>query len=333
MVPTFFYAACAIAAAGLMVLLMPSGRRFRMGGSVLGLAGIAWILMLVVRASPFASDELGPIGLMCLCAIVSVAAAVRVITHHRPVFSALYFVLVVVSGAAIYVLLAAEFVGFSLVIVYAGAILITYLFVLMLAQQSPEDVGASDAIAYDRIAREPAGAVFAGFVLIAVLGGSVFSVHDSSASATADQGRAVSQAWSDLAAMPRLLLDQARRVDPTVIAVVPRQDGSAITVKADHSAIISVQRAPSSESGESTPALPADLVLPPSLLPDNTARVGMALVTRFPVSLELAGIILLMAMLGAVVLARKQTDIADDERRALAGLRSLTEETGVGSNR
>jgi hypothetical protein len=46
----------------------------------------------------------------------------------------------------------------------------------------------------------------------------------------------------------------------------------------------------------------------------------MALVTRFPVSLELAGIILLMAMFGAVVLARKQTDIADDDRRALAGL-------------
>ena len=71
---------------------------------------------------------------------------------------------------------------------------------------------------------------------------------------------------------------------------------------------------------------PSDLTLAPSLLPDNTSRVGMALVTRFPVSLELAGIILLMAMFGAVVLARKQTDIADDDRRALAGLGKVMDE-------
>ncbi|MEI6877876.1 MAG: NADH-quinone oxidoreductase subunit J [Planctomycetota bacterium] len=312
MVPTIFYAACAIAAAGLALLLMQSGSKFRMGATILGLAGIAWILVIVVQTIPTPASEIGPLGLMILCAFVSVASAVRVITHHRPVFCALYFVLVVVSGAAIYVLLSAEFVAFSLVIVYAGAILITYLFVLMLAQQSPADIGAADAVDYDRIAREPAGAVIAGFVLIAVLGGSVFSVSEQKAESILDQNRAIRQGWGDLSMMPKLLLEQARRTDSTVTAVIARKDGQMIAVQTDHSAIISVQRADQ--------MTPSDLTLAPSLLPDNTSRVGMALVTRFPVSLELAGIILLMAMFGAVVLARKQTDIADDDRRALAGL-------------
>ncbi len=325
MVPTIFYAACAIAAAGLALLLMQSVRKFRMGASVLGLAGIAWILVIVVRSIPTPTSELGPLGAMILCAFISVASAVRVITHHRPVFCALYFVLVVVSGAAIYVLLSAEFVAFSLVIVYAGAILITYLFVLMLAQQSPADIGSADAIDYDRIAREPAGAVIAGFVLIAVLGGSIFSVGESKAESTIDQSLAVRQGWRDLSMMPKLLLEQARRTDPAVTAVVARADGQMIAVQSDHSAIVSVVRVNQTS--------PTDLTLAPSLLPDNTSRVGMALVTRFPVSLELAGIILLMAMLGAVVLARRQTDIADDDRRALAGMGKVLEDSPQRGNR
>ena len=99
MVPTIFYAACAIAAAGLALLLMQSGKKFRMGASILGLAGIAWILVIIIQKIPTPASEFGPLGLMIFCAFISVASAVRVITHHRPVFCALYFVLVVVSGA------------------------------------------------------------------------------------------------------------------------------------------------------------------------------------------------------------------------------------------
>ncbi|MSR43747.1 MAG: hypothetical protein EXS15_00075 [Phycisphaerales bacterium] len=310
MVPIFFYVACAMSAAGLALLLMPQGRTLRFGASIMGLAGIAWILVQIVRSIGAPSDALAPIGVLALCAFVSVASAVRVITHHRPVFCALYFVLVVVSSAAVFVLLSAEFVAFSLIIVYAGAILITYLFVLMLAQQSPADIGSTDAVEYDRIQREPASAVIAGFVILAVLGGSVFRVHESNPPATLDQDRAIRQGWRDLALMPTLLLAQARQADATVTAVVRRGNGQFVAVQSDHSAILSVVRA-----NQSTPT---DLTLPPALLPDNTSRVGMALVTRFPVSLELAGIILLMAMFGAVVLARRHTMHGDDEKRALA---------------
>ena len=60
-------------------------------------------------------------------------------------------------------------------------------------------------------------------------------------------------------------------------------------------------------------------------MPSNPEMVGMALVADFPVSLELAGIILLMAMFGAVVLARRQIELGDEEKREAAGLPPLDE--------
>ena len=51
--------------------------------------------------------------------------------------------------------------------------------------------------------------------------------------------------------------------------------------------------------------------------------VGLDLVAKYPASLELAGVILLMAMFGAVVLARRQIELGDDERRKAAGMGSM----------
>jgi hypothetical protein len=61
---------------------------------------------------------------------------------------------------------------------------------------------------------------------------------------------------------------------------------------------------------------PADAV-------DNVQMVGLDLVAKYPASLELAGVILLMAMFGAVVLARRQIELGDDERRKAAGMGSM----------
>ena len=64
--------------------------------------------------------------------------------------------------------------------------------------------------------------------------------------------------------------------------------------------------------------------------PVNSQALGHALVAEFPVSLELAGVILLMALFGAVVLARRQMEMAEDERRAAAGLPRLGDELQSG---
>ena len=56
---------------------------------------------------------------------------------------------------------------------------------------------------------------------------------------------------------------------------------------------------------------------------DNVQLVGLDLVARYPASLELAGVILLMAMFGAVVLARRQIELGEDERRKAAGMAGM----------
>ncbi len=59
------------------------------------------------------------------------ATATMVVLHRNPVTSALFLVLSFCSLAGIYLLLQAEFIGFVQIIVYAGAIMVLFLFVIM----------------------------------------------------------------------------------------------------------------------------------------------------------------------------------------------------------
>jgi NADH-quinone oxidoreductase subunit J len=64
-------------------------------------------------------------------AAVLVACSLMVILHRNPVTSALFLVLAFCSLAALYLLLQAPFVAAVQVLVYAGAIMVLFLFVLM----------------------------------------------------------------------------------------------------------------------------------------------------------------------------------------------------------
>ena len=64
--------------------------------------------------------------------IVMVASAMMVITSRNPVYSALYLVLTFFSAAAIWMLLEAEFLSIVLIVVYVGAVMVLFLFVVMM---------------------------------------------------------------------------------------------------------------------------------------------------------------------------------------------------------
>ena len=65
-------------------------------------------------------------------AIVLVLAALGVITARNPVHAALLLVLAFFTAAGIWVLLKAEFLAISLVLVYVGAVMVLFLFVVMM---------------------------------------------------------------------------------------------------------------------------------------------------------------------------------------------------------
>jgi NADH-quinone oxidoreductase subunit J len=63
---------------------------------------------------------------------VTVFSALRVVTARNPVHSALFLVLTFFSAAAIWLLLKAEFLAITLVLVYIGAVMVLFLFVVMM---------------------------------------------------------------------------------------------------------------------------------------------------------------------------------------------------------
>jgi len=71
-------------------------------------------------------------GLFYLFAAVLLFAAFRVITARNPVYAALYLVLAFFQAAAVWLLLKAEFLAITLVLVYVGAVMVLFLFVVMM---------------------------------------------------------------------------------------------------------------------------------------------------------------------------------------------------------
>ncbi|MFQ5806754.1 MAG: NADH-quinone oxidoreductase subunit J [Phycisphaerae bacterium] len=143
-----------------LYLAMPGGRLHLARAALILLGGAA--AALVALLLPLSGEHIEQVW-FALLALVGLLGAVRVITHRRPVYSALYFILVIVAVAGMLILMQAEFLAVALLIIYAGAILVTYVFVIMLAQQS------GGPAPYDQKAREPLVGVVTGFILLAVL--------------------------------------------------------------------------------------------------------------------------------------------------------------------
>lgn len=217
---TAFILYCIFALGGLgLYFAMPRMHRSTSKvGTIVGLAAVAGLIALL------AGQYAGPIGsrgFFYLFATVAVLSAARVITHPKPVYSAIYVVALVVAVAALLVLQQAEFLAVALIIVYAGAILVTYLFVIMLAQQPGEQV-------CDVQAREPFTATLVGFILMGLIAGGAVT--------------ALSPAAAAQAAMPE----------------------------------------------------------------GNTLAIGSLVMTKYIVVLQIAGLLLLISMVGAIALSKKR---------------------------
>lgn len=233
---------CIAAGAGTVALLPapihPGWRRI--GGALLVASGLTLLVLLAGKAAGSRAHAV----YFWIFAVVALFSAMRVVTHPRPVYSALYFVLAVFATAGLFVLLLAEFMAAALVIIYAGAILVTYVFVIMLAVQTVAADSATSAARqmanYDAHSRDPFIASAIGFALMGVL--------------------------------LMVILDRAE-VPPTSTAtqrVVAQNPAGAPKVEGD------------------------------------TQNLGVYLFSSQQLSLELAGLLLTIAMVGAIVIARRR---------------------------
>jgi NADH-quinone oxidoreductase subunit J len=73
-------------------------------------------------------------------AAILLVAAIGVITTRNPVHSALFLVLAFVQSAALWLLIEAEFLAIALVLVYVGAVMVLFLFVVMMLDINVEEL-------------------------------------------------------------------------------------------------------------------------------------------------------------------------------------------------
>ena len=190
--------------------------------------------------------------------IAAILAGLLTVMARNAVHSALFLISSLVSVAALFILLGAEFIAGVQILVYVGGVMVLFLFVIMLVNVGAEEEGRAP------IFNKPAQ-VTAALVFLAMLAG-VLVIY------------AIPRGYSALAERDKAALQQAnaKRVD----------DQSSLSAGA---------------TGVSR-------------LTKETERVGTALYTYASLPFEIASVLLLVAIIGSVMLARtlKQEVAADD---------------------
>lgn len=107
-------------------------------------------------------SELADNVMFWVFAIGALMSGVLMITARNPVYAALWFALATLSTCGLFLLQHAPFLAAATIIVYAGAVIVTFLFVIMLAQQS-------GAAGYDQRSSQSLLATISAFVLLGAI--------------------------------------------------------------------------------------------------------------------------------------------------------------------
>ena len=171
-----------------------------------------------------------PTVMFYVFASVLVGSALAVITARNPIYSVFYLILAFFNAAGLFVLLGAEYIAMTLVIVYVGAVAVLFLFVVMMLNINLEKIRAGF------IDYLPAG------LLVAVI------------------------LFIELAALLYTAFNNPTQLTPVGLPIPDVQNVS------------------------------------------NTQAIGNILYTHYALLFQLSGLILLVAMIGAIVLTLRQRD-------------------------
>ncbi len=251
-------AGAVVATVASLWLLLPNGRdtnSARWLGTLLGLGALAAFILAGRRLG-----GLGEEAVFLIVSLVAVVSAAATIVSRSPVYAAIWFALTLAGVAGVLLVLGAQFLGVATIVVYAGAILVMFLFVLMLAQPA-------GLAPYDRVSNEPFLSALAGAVLLGVLSLSI--------------GR--------LSAAPAACCGVPSRATATPAAGT--QPSSAV-------------------GGEATAAPVTDPLATAAdpLAENHVARLGGELFGRHLVAVEAAGVLLLVALIGAIAVVSRGGD-------------------------
>ncbi|HEX4609278.1 MAG TPA: NADH-quinone oxidoreductase subunit J [Urbifossiella sp.] len=220
--------AAVLAAVGIFLLLPKPQVRSVAGGIASLVAGPAVAVAWAVQAFGGPVTDYVETGLFALFSAGALGFGTVLVAQRNPARGAMAFAFVILSTCGLFLLLAAPFLMAATIIIYAGAIIVTCLFVLMLSQND----GPSDE--NDRT-REPLLGSLAGFAFVGLV---LFALDQSKAGAadaklpaqvvTPAEQRALRAAADDL----KKLEDDAFYADPAA-GGTPRKDRAELLSKVE----------------------------------------------------------------------------------------------------
>ena len=225
--------AAALGGIGVWLLLPRGNQPGRRIGAALAMVALGLIGSQLSRVGDWLGD--GTFGVLAAVTVIGAAGA---ISCRSPVYCALWFALSLMGTAGLFLFSGAQFLGVATIVVYAGAILVTFLFVLMLAQ--PGGHAFYDRVSWQGVLSAAVGAVLVGLLTTTVI--------DTFGNNLGDKRPKAKYSTEQLAA-------------------------------------------------ESLPA--GD---PPILAPDHVARLGEELFSRHLIAIEVAGSLLLVALVGTIAI-------------------------------
>ena len=171
------YGSLVAGAVGMWLATSPRTAALRVLGSFLASAGL---IAAVAMFSGPGGDVTNKI-LFWLFAGSALLSGVLMVTTREPVYAALWFALATLGTCGLFMMQSAPFLAAATVIVYAGAIIVTFLFVIMLAQQQGRSF-------YDYRARTPIMSIVASWLMLAAL---LYTFQDWQKAPTAEGGPAL----------------------------------------------------------------------------------------------------------------------------------------------
>jgi NADH-quinone oxidoreductase subunit J len=229
------------------------GRQYTFG-AIVAVVALLSILALMSPPGPFL-----PTVFFYIFSAAALVSALLTVTSRNPIYSALWFASVVLSTSGLFLLASAPFLAAGTIIVYAGAIIVTFLFVIMLAQSEGKAL-------YDRASRAPGSATITCFLLL----------------------------WCLIYSLAALSTDPTARVQgrPPLTRINQLPKAYSLPALSEPLAVLDRAYRPTSWLSDAK-----------GIEKQNVAGLGESLYTDHLVTVGLTGVLLFVALVGAVAIA------------------------------
>lgn len=220
-------------------------------------------------------------------------AAFRVITARNPVYAALYLVLTFFQASAIWMMLSAEFLAITLVLVYVGAVMVLFLFVVMMLDINVDTLregfwkhfplAAGFGVL---IALEMSAVLLGGFRATEIAPVATAQVTAANTTASAPASATALTTASQVASSAT----ETASVAATATASEPASNAMVASTVASSASIVVSKPTVATASAASSATI------------SNTRALGILLYTEYLFPLEIAAVILLVAIITAIAL-------------------------------